>query len=207
MEEGRSSCLAVLVGTSKSTEELRRLWRQRREPHLASVGHLRGVRRCLTLGQAPLVVVCVALEEGTLNRHGEGLRRLLDDLHAMPGNVRSVGLLPSAGLTADAARLGCDVYVAGYRQSLNAIQALIDDGDLRTGRVPADQLSNRMSEFIRENPNVRVRYAEPDLNATVFPAGGRFAGIRDRLDNLDLNPTTPRADDPKADRGDWYPLD
>ena len=76
MEE-RSSHLTVVVGASTLAEDLRRLLVQCGVAHAGVATHLRGLRKSMLLGENDLVIVCIALDQNTLQRHGDSLRRLL----------------------------------------------------------------------------------------------------------------------------------
>jgi hypothetical protein len=127
MEE-RSSHLTVVIGASRVAEQLRRSLLRRQLSHSGISTHLRGLRRSLVLGENPLVVLCIALDEATLGRHGAVLKGLLADRRSFSCHFRSVGLLDGRGLTSAAAELGCDVYVNDLRQAGRAMQLLSRSG-------------------------------------------------------------------------------
>jgi hypothetical protein len=95
--------------------------------HAAVVAGVSSIRRQLLRGENDCVVVCIALDEPTLTRHGEALRQLLADQRCFPAAVRTVGLLGSLGLNRQAAELGCDVYVDDSARAAEAIRLLEDD--------------------------------------------------------------------------------
>ena len=123
MEE-RSSQLTIVVGASSIAEALRRSLVRKGVAHAGVATHLRGLRRSLVLGETDLVILCIALDQATLNRHGDSLRRLLTDHHCLPRHVRSIGLLTEVGLTRQSAELGCDVYVHDSRAAVHAARLL-----------------------------------------------------------------------------------
>lgn len=123
MEE-RSSHLTIVVGASTIAEELRRSLVRHGVAHAGVATHLRGLRKSMLLGEESLVVVCIALDQATLLRHGEALRLLLADHHCFQRNVRSVGLLAGIGLTSDIAEMGCDVYVDDSKHAVKAVRLL-----------------------------------------------------------------------------------
>ena len=123
MEE-RSNHLTVVVGASAVAEELRRSLVQSGVTHAGITAHLRGLRKSMVLGENDLVVVCIALDQQTLARHGGSLRQLMADHHCFPQTMRTVGLLTDLGLTRDVAELGCDVFVHDTRDAASAIGQL-----------------------------------------------------------------------------------
>jgi hypothetical protein len=123
MEE-RSSHLTIVVGTSAIAEELRRSLVQRCVAHAGLTTHVRGLRRSIIVGENDLVVVCIALDSMTIERHGESLRNLLADHHCFPQTVLSVGLLTEIGLTSATAEMGCDLYVHDSQEAVKAVRLL-----------------------------------------------------------------------------------
>lgn len=123
MEE-RSTHITVVVGASAVAEELRRLLVQRNVAHAGVATHLRGLRSSIVTGCNDLVILCIALDQATLQRHGNSLRALLADCHCFPQAVRSVGLLTEVGLTQDVASMGCDVYAHNSKEAANAVRLL-----------------------------------------------------------------------------------
>jgi hypothetical protein len=109
--------------------------------HAAIVAGVNSIRRSLLLGENDFVVVCIALDETTLVRHGEALRGLLSDHRCFPTTVRTVGLLSSLGLNRQAAELGCNVYVDDSAHAAEVIRLLAEDAraaeDDATGRPTA----------------------------------------------------------------------
>ncbi len=95
--------------------------------HAAVVAHVNSIRRSLVMGENEFVVVCIALDQPTIMRHGEALRSLLSDHRCFPTKVRTVGLLSELGLTREVAELGCDVYVDSSAQAARAIRLLDDE--------------------------------------------------------------------------------
>jgi hypothetical protein len=124
MEE-RPDHLTVVIGASSVAEELRRSLVQHGVTHAGITAHLRGLRRTMVLEQREeLVVVCVSLDQATIERHGASLRQLLADHHCSPRGIRSVGLLTGLGFTRDVAEMGCDVYVEDSEQAAKAVRML-----------------------------------------------------------------------------------
>jgi hypothetical protein len=122
--ERRAGQLTVVIGASSIAEQLRRTLMQHDVAHVGITTHLRGLRRSMVMGQNELVVVCIALDQTTIARHGKAVRQLLADHHCRQQVVRSVGLLSDLGLNRDAAELGCDVYVDDSAQAAKAITLL-----------------------------------------------------------------------------------
>ncbi len=123
MEE-RSKHLIVVIGASKVAEQLRRSLVRQSMPHAGVTTHLRGLRRWMVLGQTDLVVVCIALNQQTLSRHGPAMQKLLADQQCFPQSVRSIGLLSDIGMTGDMAQLGCNVYVHDSKAAAEAVRLL-----------------------------------------------------------------------------------
>src|SRR5262245_12037960 len=113
--------LTIVLGEPGKADELRSALEQHGVEHAAVVAQISSVRRSLVLGENEFVVVCIALDQRTIDRHGAALRRLLADNHCFPTTVRTVGLLSDLGLTRDAAQLGCDVYVEDSAQAAKVI--------------------------------------------------------------------------------------
>jgi hypothetical protein len=130
MEDERDNVLTVIVGASRAAERLRRSLIRSGLPQTGAAGHMRGLRRRLAAGPPDAIVLCVALDATTLDRHGPALQTLLGDLHGMSGgtgSLRSVGLLPGDGLTPRVAEIGCDLYVANPEEARAAIEMLHED--------------------------------------------------------------------------------
>jgi hypothetical protein len=129
--------------------------------HAAVVAGVSSIRRSLLLGENDFVVVCIALDEATLARHGEGLRGLLSDNRCFPTTVRTVGLLGSLGLNRQAAELGCNVYVDDSAHAAEVIRLLADDA-----RPAKDGPTGRPSAA-RSRWNIRSRwlFGSPQLPA------------------------------------------
>ena len=123
MEE-RSNHITVIIGASAVAEDLRRRLVRRKVAHAGIATHLRGLRKSITLGQGDLMIVCIALDQSTIDRHGESLRKLLADCHCFPQAVRSIGLLPEVGLTRETAEMGCDVYAQNSTAAAKAVELL-----------------------------------------------------------------------------------
>ena len=79
------------------------------------------------LAQPTSLVICVALNETTLDRYEGSLAVLLDDLRTLPGDTRSIGLMMpvhgTTGLTSRMASLGCDIYVNTCEEATCALGA------------------------------------------------------------------------------------
>lgn len=123
MEE-RSNQITVIIGASAVAEDLRRRLVRRKMAHVGVATHLRGLRKSMALGQSDLMIVCIALDQPTITRHGESLRKLLADCHCFPQAVRSVGLLPEVGLTRATAEMGCDVYAQDSAEAATVVRLL-----------------------------------------------------------------------------------
>lgn len=123
MEE-RSSHLTIVIGASTVAEELRRSLVQRGAFHAGVATHMRGLRRSMFAGETDLVILCIALDQSTLRRHGAAFRKLIADGHGFPQAVRTVGLLTEAGMTRDLAAIGCDVYTHDSAEAIRAIRQL-----------------------------------------------------------------------------------
>jgi hypothetical protein len=138
MEE-RSSHITVIVGASTVAEDLRRMLVRRKVSHAGVATHLRGLRKSMALAESDLMIVCIALDQPTINRHGESLRKLLADCHCFPQAVRSVGLLTEVGLTGDTASLGCDVYAHDSAEAARAVRLLANRWSTQKSRRSAAQ--------------------------------------------------------------------
>lgn len=135
--EGSPSHLTVVVGGSRLADELRRCLVQRGVDHVGIATHLRGLRSSMATGDYDCMIVCIALDAATLQRHGEGLRQLLQDRaferrighgpRAGAGEIRSIGVLTDIGLTAEVATLGCDVFVADTGEAVDIAAWLADE--------------------------------------------------------------------------------
>ena len=133
MEE-RSNHITVIIGASEVAEDLRRRLVRRKVAHAGVATHLRGLRKSMALGHSDLMIVCIALDQPTIHRHGNSLRKLLADCHCFPQAVRSVGLLPEVGLTRDTAEMGCDVYAQDSAAAARAVQLLTKRWQLQKNR-------------------------------------------------------------------------
>jgi hypothetical protein len=107
----------VLTGASPSIDAFRRKLIKRAIPHVSVGAHLRGLRRSLLLGRYDLAIVCVSLDEWTLQRFGLPMRQLLRDQHNLPTVVRSIGLIPDGRPSPGVAELGCDVLLRDAREA------------------------------------------------------------------------------------------
>jgi hypothetical protein len=172
--------LTVILADPARAGEFRLALESHGVDHAAVVAaRISSIRRSLVLGENDFVVVCIGLDEPTLTRHGEALRRMLCDYRCFPTTVRTVGLLSDLGLTREAAELGCDVYVDGSARAAEAIRLLEDRArPARASRPAATATESRWS--------VRARwmFGSPELPAELTPLvgiepapgrGGRFA--------------------------------
>ncbi len=88
--------------------------------------HTVQIRRSLVLGANQLVVVCIALTQLTISRFGRAIQQLRADRNGFLTPLRLVGVLTGAGVTTQAAQLGCDVYVENLSQAANVIHLLAE---------------------------------------------------------------------------------
>jgi hypothetical protein len=166
--------LTIVLGEPGKADELRRALERHGVEHAAVVAQISSVRRSLVLGENEFVVVCIALDQRTIERHGTALRSLLADNRCFPTTVRTVGLLLDLGLTREAAQLGCDVYVEDSAQAAKVIR-MLDNAWTAEGaeiaaapRPPAGQ--DRMSirrGWMFGSPRV------PEEVTSLVPAEGR----------------------------------
>lgn len=107
------------------------------------------IRRKLVLGDDQSLVVCIALTERTISRHGRALRRLRADRNGFSAQMRFVGLLTDAGVTPEVAQLGCDVYVHSLPRAASVIHLLAGTcgarraAKLHRARQPGQDASGR----------------------------------------------------------------
>jgi len=113
--------LAVFVSASDATQSLRHDLINAGIAPAALASHLRGLRRGLVLGEYERVTLCIALDRATLDRHGPMLRRLLEDRRSFPTTITAIGWTLGQALTAEAASLGCDVYLDDHEQVVDAV--------------------------------------------------------------------------------------
>jgi hypothetical protein len=147
--------------------------------HAAVAAQVSSIRRRLVRSDHDFVVVCVGLDEATLNRHGTALRQLLADHGCFPTPLRSVGLLDGLGLSRQAAELGCNVYVHGSDRAAEVIRLLEDDAAPQASpvgpRLRGLQWSTR-GRWISGSPNL-----PPELASAVgidpVPDRGREPGM------------------------------
>jgi hypothetical protein len=133
--------------------------------HAAVVAQVSCIRRWLVLGENDFVVVCITLDEQSLRRHGNALRRLLSDNECFPTTFRTVGLLSDLGLTREAAELGCDVYVDDSSQAADVIRMLDDAWHVdETGVGRASSIAGGVAE---SSWSIRSRwmFGSPELPA------------------------------------------
>ena len=183
MEEGLAH-LTVVVGNSVLAEDLRRMLVQHDVHHIGVAAHMRGLRSTLVLGEHECMVVCIALDEATMQRHGAGLRQLLADQRCFSSRLRSVGLLTDLGLTRDVAALGCDIFVADTDEAFAAICCLGEKGADRTTR----QLFHPDCEFVHGRFTDRIVWSH---GLTEAPADLLARDRRTAPDPADPNPDPP----------------
>ena len=68
--------LTIVLGDPARAGQLRGALEAHGVEHAAVVAGVSSIRRSLVLGENDCVVVCIALDEPTLTRHGEALRQL-----------------------------------------------------------------------------------------------------------------------------------
>ena len=153
--------LTIVLGDPARAGRLRCALEAHGVDHAAVVAGVSSIRRSLLLGENDFVVVCIALDEATLARHGEGLRGLLADNRCFPTTVRTVGLLSSLGLNRQAAELGCNVYVDDSAHAAEVIRLLADDAR------PAEDGPTGRPATARSRWNIRSRwlFGSPQLPA------------------------------------------
>ena len=127
-------------------------------------------RRSLVLGENDCVVICIALDEPTLTRHGEDLRQLLSDHGCFPTAVRTVGLLSSLGLNRQAAELGCNVYVDDSARAAHVIRLLEDDA--RPARARPAARPTAAAPASRWSVCSRWKFGSPELPADLASLTG-----------------------------------
>lgn len=123
--------LAVVISASAKTDRLRCQLLDAGIPPAGVTSHLRGLRRSLVLGEVDRVTLCIALDAHTLKRYGEDLRRLIDDQRSFASMVTAIGLTLGEPLSADAASLGCAVYLDCLEQAVEAVSYFEHCGTLR----------------------------------------------------------------------------
>jgi hypothetical protein len=135
--------LTIVLGEPGKADELRSALEEHGVEHAAVVAQISSVRRSLVLGENEFVVVCIALDQRTIDQHGPALRSLLADNQCFPTKVRTVGLLSDLGLTRDAAQLGCDVYVEDSAQAAKVIRMLDNAWAAEGSEAPAVEVMPR----------------------------------------------------------------
>lgn len=123
--------LAVVVSASAKTDALRCRLLEADLPPAGITSHLHGLRRALVLGEVDRVTLCIALDDATLARHSEELRRLIDDQRNFASTITAIGLTLGEPLTAHAASLGCSVYLDDLSQVVEAVNYFEHCGTLR----------------------------------------------------------------------------
>ena len=135
--------LTVILGDPAKADQLRSALEDHGVDHAAVIAQVSSIRRSLVLGENDFVVMCIALDEPTIARHGAALRNLLSDNRCFPTTVRTVGLLSDLGLTREAAELGCDVYVEDSATAAEAIQLLDEAWTAEAELEPGESLPGR----------------------------------------------------------------
>ena len=112
------------------------------------------IRRSLVLGANQLVVVCIALTQPTISRFGRAIQQLRADRNGFLTPLRLVGVLTGAGVTTQAAQLGCDVYVENLSQAAKVIHLLAEMCGARRAKLrranppgPGHGANNRRHEL------------------------------------------------------------
>jgi hypothetical protein len=123
--------LAVVVSATAKTDRLRCQLLDAGIPPGGITSHLRGLRRSLVLGEVDRVTLCIALDAHTLRRYGQDLRRLLDDQRSFASVITAIGLTLNEPLSAEAASLGCSVYLDDLDQAVEAVGYFEHCGTLR----------------------------------------------------------------------------
>ena len=122
--------LAAVIGSSVTTEELRKCLGGSGVTLAGNPTHIRVLRRRMLLSQRETTILVVTLDSATLERYGRSLRDLVADLHTLPGDTYSVGVLASATdqLSPSASAMGCDMYVVGSSEASSLVQLLLEYG-------------------------------------------------------------------------------
>lgn len=113
--------LAVVVSASETAQRLRCDLIEAGVAPSSLASHVRGLRRSLVLGEYERVTLCIDLDTLTLQRHADALRRLLRDRRSFPTTVTAIGITDGRPLSAQAASLGCDVYLDDLEQTIEAV--------------------------------------------------------------------------------------
>ncbi|MHC4447349.1 MAG: hypothetical protein ACYSXF_06160 [Planctomycetota bacterium] len=156
--------LTIVLGDPGKAGQLRCALEAHGVDHAAVVAGVGPLRRSLLLGENDFVVLCIALDEPSLTRHGEALRRLLSDHQCFPTTVRTVGLLSGLGLNRQAAELGCNVYVDGSARAAEVIH-LLEDGAWPAEADPAPRRPAAAAPASRWSIRGRWMFGSPDLPA------------------------------------------
>lgn len=187
---GRPLQLTVIVGDCDTATNVRALLQAHGVSHLALASNMMSLRRRLVRGEQELLVLCIVLDEETLDRQGASLQALLADHHCSQTPVRSVGLLTDLGMTPEVAQMGCNVYVDDTAQAAEAIRQMVEDWNtqpratMHHAAVIRDAWAYGKPDFVRSMP-AAVRGAFLGKGAK-SAGGGRHA---QRLPRLAWRPT------------------
>lgn len=180
MTEERSPQFAVVIGASPLAEAVRRSFVRRGLPHAGTAAHLRGLRRSLVLGECESAVLCIALDEATLDQYGHALRGVLQDQSTFASPVCSVGILPNDRLTPELASLGCHVYVQSPGQATDVVRVFdeLDGGPLQFRDVVATRFTGLAfpAASLLPSPDATSRSGRSEDGIT--PWGGRLRDPR-----------------------------
>ncbi len=137
-------------------------------------------RRKLVLGDNQPFVVCIALTDRTIARHGRVLRRLRADRNGFSAQMRLVGLLTDARVTPEVAQLGCDVYVHSLPQAASVIHLLAGTCGARRAKLhrasrPGQDTCDRQKTraWRRGTRHAEIRAAKPQPH---WLRPGRWSG-------------------------------
>jgi hypothetical protein len=162
--------LTIVLGGPARAGQLRRALEAHGVEHAAVVAGVSSIRRSLVRGENDCVVMCIALDEPTLDRHGEDLRRLLADHGCFPTALRTVGLLGRLGLNRQAAELGCNVYVDDSARAAQVIRLLKDDAS--PARARAAVRPTAAAPASRWSVCSRWKFGSPELPADLATLTG-----------------------------------
>lgn len=140
--------LAVVVSATDKTDRLRSQLLDVGIPPAGITSHLRGLRRSLVLGEVDRVTLCIALDAETLKRYSEDLRRIIADQRSFSSVITAIGLTLGEPLSADAASLGCSVYLDDFHQVVEAVSYFEHCGTLRAPKRNVQGLADHWSKPI-----------------------------------------------------------
>ena len=113
--------IAVVISADAAADRLRgRLLHAGLEPASVTT-HLRGLRRSLVLGTYNRATICITLDQPTLARYGDELHILLRDQRSFATTLTAIGITGRQPLTAEAAAVGCSVYLESIAQAVDAV--------------------------------------------------------------------------------------